>query len=72
MLAAGPRRAVQQVTIPLTTVSLAGNFDAYINVQFRGQSSGTLTSLIVDSGNSNLIVPSWEALAGLPGLGLNL
>jgi len=67
MLAAGPPRAVQQVTIPLTTVSLAGNFDAYINVQFRGQSSDSLTSLIVDSGNSNLIVPSWEALAGLPG-----
>ena len=67
MLAAGSPRVVQQVTIPLTTVSLAGNFDAYINVQFRGESSGSLTSLIVDSGNSNLIVPYWEALAGLPG-----
>jgi hypothetical protein len=67
MLAAGPPAAVQQVTIPLTTVSLAGNFDAYINVLFRGQSSGSLTSLIVDSGNSNLIVPSWDALAALPG-----
>jgi hypothetical protein len=67
MLAAGPPRLAQQVTIPLTTVSLAENFDAYINVQFRDQSSGSLTSLIVDSGNSNLIVPYWEALAGLPG-----
>jgi hypothetical protein len=55
----------QQETLPLTTVSLAGNFDAYINVQFRGQNSGPLTSLIVDSGNSNLIVPYWEALAEL-------
>jgi hypothetical protein len=67
MLAAGPPAAVQQVTVPLTTVSLAENFDAYINILFRGQSSGSLTSLIVDSGNSNLIVPSWEAIAGLPG-----
>jgi hypothetical protein len=68
MLGAVPlAAAVQQVTIPLTTVSLAENFDAYINVQFRGKASGSLTPLIVDSGNSNLIVPSWEAIEGLPG-----
>jgi hypothetical protein len=55
------------VVIPLTTVSLQGNFDAYINIQFRGQSTGAMTSLIVDSGNSNLIVPYWEAIKDLPG-----
>jgi hypothetical protein len=67
MLAPAPRAAGPQVTIPLTTVSLAENFDAYVNIQFRGQSPSTLTPLIVDSGNSNLIVPSWKAIDGLPG-----
>jgi hypothetical protein len=66
-LGAAPRAAAHQMTIPLTTVSLAGNFDAYISIQFRGQAPGPPTSLLVDSGNSNLIVPSWEAIEGLPG-----
>ncbi|HLJ97235.1 MAG TPA: hypothetical protein VKU02_29010 [Gemmataceae bacterium] len=52
--------------IPLTTVSLASNFDAYINILFRGQTTGGFTSLLVDSGNSLLIVPSWEDLQHLP------
>ncbi len=55
------------VRIPLTTVSLASNFDAYINIRFRGQPDNPLTSLLVDSGNSMLIVPSWEAVKDLPG-----
>jgi hypothetical protein len=53
--------------IPLTTVSLSSNFDAYVNIQFRGQGPGSMTSLLVDSGNSLLIVPSWEEIQNLPG-----
>ncbi len=44
-----------------------GNFDAYIVRSVKGQSSGQLTELIVDSGNSNLIVPCWEIIKDLPG-----
>lgn len=61
------RAVAPSIAVPLTTVSLASNFDAYINIRFQGQPSGTLTSLIVDSGNSVLIVPSWEAIQNLPG-----
>ena len=60
------RAATDTVGIPLTTVSLASNFDAYINIRFQGQPVESLTSLVVDSGNSNLIVPSWEAIQNLP------
>lgn len=53
------------VEIPLTTVSLSGNFDAWINIQFR--TSPTVSeSLLVDSGSSMLIVPHGENLVGLP------
>ena len=55
------------LVIPLTTVSLNSNFDAYINIQFRGQVAGSMTTLLVDSGNSVLIVPDWEDLKDLPG-----
>ena len=61
------RIVADSAVIPLTTVSLASNFDAYINIQFRGQTGGALTSLLVDSGNSVLIVPSWEDIQNLPG-----
>jgi hypothetical protein len=54
------------IVIPLTTVSLYSNFDAYIDVGFKGQAAGTTTSLLVDSGNSTLIVPRWEDIAALP------
>jgi hypothetical protein len=55
--------------IPLTTVSLNSNFDAYINVGYRGGSGASLTSLLVDSGNSSLIVPDYNVVAGLPNFG---
>ena len=53
------------IEIELTTVSLAGNFDAYIHIQFAG-SGAAPTSLLVDSGNSMLIVPEWEAIENNP------
>ena len=54
------------IVIPLTTVSLNSNFDAYIQVGFRGGSAAGATPLLVDSGNSTLIVPRWEDIAALP------
>src|SRR6266478_982087 len=48
------------IDIPITTVSLDRNFDAFINVSFAGAPAGSATTpLIVDSGNSTLIVPQW-------------
>src|SRR5262249_30052886 len=53
--------------IPLTTVSLNVNFDAFIGIRFKGAPAGqTVGPLIVDSGNSSLIVPKYEDLAALP------
>jgi hypothetical protein len=52
--------------IPLTTVSLSSNFDAYIDIRFRGQSDTSRTSLLVDSGNFSLIVPDYSVIAALP------
>jgi hypothetical protein len=56
---------IDTVDIPLTTVSLNSNFDAYVNVRFRGQPPACLTSLLVDSGNSTLIVPYYDQIASL-------
>jgi hypothetical protein len=69
--ALGQLAAAESVQIPLTTVSLDSNFDAYINIGFRGGRGRALTPLVVDSGNSNLIVPSWEDIAALPNSGKN-
>jgi hypothetical protein len=52
---------------PLSTVSLNLNFDAYITVSFPGAPTGTSASLLVDSGNSMLIVPRWEDIQSIPG-----
>ena len=52
--------------IPLTTVSMNGGFDAYMVISFEGQAAGASTQVLVDSGNSMLIVPSWEDIAALP------
>jgi hypothetical protein len=50
-------------SIPLTTVSMSGTFDAYISIQFDQIS----VTLIVDSGNTTLIIPHWEDIENLPG-----
>jgi hypothetical protein len=55
------------VSIPLTTISASANFDAFINIAYRGQATGIATMLTVDSGNSMLVVPRWEDLEGLAG-----
>lgn len=56
------------VTIPLTTVSLASNFDAMIHITYPGR-SGPAVELMVDSGNSSLIVPGYADIARLPTFG---
>lgn len=53
------------VAIDLTTVSASGTYDAYINIKFSGEDS--LTGLMVDSGNSMLIIPDWNQIKDLPG-----
>jgi hypothetical protein len=56
---------------PLSTVSLAQSFDAYIEVQLAGAPTGSATQLLVDSGNSVLIMPRWEDIAALPNYAAN-
>lgn len=53
-------------SIPLTSVSRSGTFEAYINIVFKGAESSTV-QLLVDSGNSILIVPDWDSIKDLPG-----
>lgn len=53
------------IEIPLTTVSASGTFDAYIAIRFRNSSDDV--SLVMDSGNSVLIVPYWESIAAISG-----
>jgi hypothetical protein len=55
------------VSIPLTTISQEGNFDAWIEVQFTIVNGQVVASLLVDSGNSTMIIPYGENLAGAPG-----
>jgi hypothetical protein len=52
-------------TFPITTVSMNYNFDAYIRVGFKGAHKSTAPHLIVDSGNTSLIVPHWEDIAAI-------
>jgi hypothetical protein len=52
--------------VPLTTVSMAGSFDSYIDIQYEGATASAVETLIVDSGNTTLIVPQWETIAALP------
>lgn len=55
------------VSIMLTTISMGGNFDAWINIQFPNGDSPVTTSLLVDSGNTTLIIPNGEDLVGVAG-----
>jgi hypothetical protein len=56
----------ETVDIPLTTVSLASNFDAYISIRYGGAPAGATVELLVDSGNFSLIVPDYGSIAALP------
>ena len=51
---------------PITTVSTNYNFDAYIVVGFKGGDPSQAPHLIVDSGNTSLVVPRWEDIAAIP------
>jgi hypothetical protein len=62
---AAPTRAAT-VNVPLTTISMGGNFDSYVDIAFVGQPSGSSTTLLVDSGNSMLIVPYMEDIEQIP------
>ncbi|MFI5297442.1 MAG: hypothetical protein ACHREM_05035 [Polyangiales bacterium] len=53
--------------VPLSTVSMNGNFDSYIHVQFPTTGDAIQDTLLVDSGNSMMIIPNGEALVGVPG-----
>jgi hypothetical protein len=52
------------IPIPIKTVSVRNNFDAYIPVTFKGAAAPT--DLLVDSGNSMLVMPRWESIAASP------
>lgn len=54
------------VNIMLSTVSLDSSFDAYLNVSFVGTAPDTQVSLLLDSGNTVLVVPRWEDIAAIP------
>ncbi len=53
------------IEIPLTTVSWQSNFDALITIGFPG--SELLVPMIVDTGQSMLIIPYWEDIEPLGG-----
>ncbi len=59
--------APASITIPFTTVSLASNFDASINIRFASAPYDMSTWLWVDSGNNTLIVPDYDSIAQLAG-----
>jgi hypothetical protein len=63
MVGAAPAASVN---IPLSTVSLEKSFDAYLYVSFVGAAAGTKVPLLLDSGNTVLIVPRWEDIATIP------
>ncbi len=70
-LTSRPVAETASLSIPLTTVSRDNRFDAYVSVSFPG-AGGTLSDpLLVDSGNTTLIFPSYAAIAGLPGFSQN-
>jgi hypothetical protein len=58
--------STDSLEIPLTTVSLNSNFDAYIDVWFKGAPATSPVQLLLDSGNSMLVVPRWEDIEALP------
>lgn len=66
--AAASRRvadADENVTISLTTVSGQGSFDAWLDVEFPAPAGTVTASLLVDSGNTMMIIPNGEDLVGV-------
>ncbi len=55
----------QSLAVQLTTVSKELNFDSFVAIRFRGDAD--TTQLMVDSGCSVLVVPSWDKIKKLPG-----
>ena len=53
------------VTLPLSTVSSNGMYDAQIEVRLRGGDPTTPIWLLLDSGNTCLIMPDLAAITGL-------
>jgi hypothetical protein len=71
LLAVNAEVAAQRPTpasyeFPITTFSKNYNFDAYIAVGFKGADPANAPHLMVDSGNTSLIVPRWEDIAAIP------
>jgi hypothetical protein len=60
--------ALDNYSIPLSTVSRSTEFDSYIHVTLRGAPDQPI-SLIVDTGNFSPILPSWTAISQLPNWG---
>jgi len=54
----------EELRIPIDSVSKDGNFDAYVHVGLVG-GGGQNIKLLVDSGNSTLILPHFEAISQL-------
>ncbi len=61
-----PAAPAASISIPLTTVSRDGNFDACINISYRGAPASLAVPLTVDSGYFSLIVPDFDVIAALP------
>ncbi|HEY3755216.1 MAG TPA: hypothetical protein VGL42_03605 [Opitutaceae bacterium] len=55
------------LAIELSTVSKDGTFDAWVDIQFDGGPANQSAPMIVDSGNTVLVVPRWEDIQGLSG-----
>jgi hypothetical protein len=60
-IARGPADSLR---IPIDSVSKEGNFDAYVHVGLAGGTAPNI-KLLVDSGNSTLILPHFEAISQL-------
>jgi hypothetical protein len=60
-----PQAEAEFRAFPISTVSTSVDFDAYILVGFEGASPSWDNHLIVDSGNTSLIVPRWEDIAAI-------
>ena len=58
-----------RVPILLTTISQWGNFDSWIQVQFPNPAGAPIEvpPLLVNSGNTTMIIPNGEDLVGVPG-----